>query len=459
MEAAPFHLETLFSLMDTIPLGAILSDVQFRLLKFNKAAERIFGYKEEEVIGTVPFGTMIPWSVQPYMEDMIRRLREGEVQAYNVNQNITRDGRLITCEWHNARLLDEEGNFWAFLAMCRDITEERRQQKNMQILMDMLPGFAFFKNRDGSYRMASRMICDAIGKPLKEVQGKTDQDLFPPLIAAKYQEGDELIFGGSVDAYYAEEEAFYLGRKIPVTVRKVPVREEDGTISGLVGLAFDITDIKQYQEQLSASLREKELLLQEINHRVKNNLQMIIGIVQLQVGTVKDSGVISALKEVESRIRTISFVHEKLYQTESIDKIPVRELMSQLVKGVLHMAGAEERIRFAVDIPEIVFDADLALPCGLIIHELANNVVKHAFHCPQEDCCITLRMKVEEKDYVIEFEDNGRGLPEDFQKDSPDSLGLYLVQILCRHQLQGTVDISSEAGTKTIIRFPKPVES
>ena len=221
-------------------------------------------------------------------------------------------------------------------------------------------------------------------------------------------------------------------------------------------LAYDITDRKEIDRRILASLKEKEVLLQEVHHRVKNNLQVISSILNLQSSFVTDEKVLEVLKESQSRIKTMSYIHEKLYQTADFSSIEFTDYIGSLSRNLVQSyAPGDTRIKLDLDFDEIFLGLDQAIPCGLIVNELVSNALKYAFNGRNEG---TLYIGLKEAEGYIELQikDDGVGLPTDFKYENSESLGIYLVYALVE-QLDATIEVDSKLneGTRFRIRFVK----
>jgi PAS domain S-box-containing protein len=205
------------------------------------------------------------------------------------------------------------------------------------------------------------------------------------------------------------------------------------------------------EEQMKSSLREKEVLLREIHHRVKNNLQIIASLLHLQEGSVDEKEVADVLKESESRVKSMVMVHEKLYESPNFTDINFKEYIEKLVYDILYTYGIKIGIiKVQLDIEDTNLNIDTAIPLGLIINELITNTVKYAF--PQNEGTITLKLKSLPENMEITIADNGIGLPKDFDLENPETLGLQLVQSLV-NQLEGKLKLNNDNGTEFKITF------
>ncbi|MFM1931675.1 MAG: hypothetical protein RL226_978, partial [Bacteroidota bacterium] len=232
-----------------------------------------------------------------------------------------------------------------------------------------------------------------------------------------------------------------------------PVRVQD-EIEEISCLVFDITDRKSMDRKILASLKEKEVLLQEVHHRVKNNLQVISSILNLQSSFVDDERILGILEESQSRIKTMSFIHETLYQTADFSSIDFAEYLNTLAKNLVQSYSKGDcAIELVTELKQINLNLDQAIPCGLIVNELVSNALKHAFK-GRSNGNITLGISEVNHRVELKIADDGIGLPADFNPKESDSLGIYLVYALIE-QLDAAIDVKSLNGTTFLITFDK----
>jgi two-component sensor histidine kinase/CHASE1-domain containing sensor protein len=215
---------------------------------------------------------------------------------------------------------------------------------------------------------------------------------------------------------------------------------------------------KQAEAALRTSLAEKEVLLKEVHHRVKNNLAAIIGLVDMQGQTLGDEPSRTALAELNARIRSIAFVHEQLYQSADLSRIEFQDYIEALIP---HLRSSYERswdVGINLNATGIQVGLDIAVPCGLLVTELVTNALKYAFpagrpHAVAEGCQIVISIEEDGASYVLTVADNGVGLPSDLDWLKTKTLGLQLVRMLGQHQLRGRIEWDRTAGTTFRLRF------
>jgi len=240
-----------------------------------------------------------------------------------------------------------------------------------------------------------------------------------------------------------------------VLARGVPVRNEHGEIISWAGINLDITDLKKAEELIKASLAEKEVMLREIHHRVKNNLQVISSLVSLQADTLDDERMRAVFGDVRDRVRAMALVHEKLYQTGDLAHLNFADYAASLLQYLWRSYGAQaEDVRFNLAVAPVALPIEAAVPCGLILNELAGNALKHAFPSGRDgEVAVGLELDPAGGTLCLRVCDNGVGLPAGLEWRQSRSLGLRLVQMLAG-QLRGKVETGPGPGTEFLVTFP-----
>jgi two-component sensor histidine kinase len=218
----------------------------------------------------------------------------------------------------------------------------------------------------------------------------------------------------------------------------------------------DITDRKIAEKRIEASLQEKDILLKEIHHRVKNNLQIVSSLLKFQAKYTDDERVIAEFRESQNRIRSMALIHEKLYQSQDLARINFAEYIRSLAKHLFHSHNAYKRgVALHLEVDNVSLDIDAGIPCGLIINELVSNVLEHAFptRTINQSPRIYIGLKAgDTPKLVLTVGDNGIGLPPGFDIYNSESLGLQLVTMLVE-QIEGDIIFEVCEGTKFEITF------
>jgi PAS domain S-box-containing protein len=218
-------------------------------------------------------------------------------------------------------------------------------------------------------------------------------------------------------------------------------------------LAGEVTERRRADERMSSSLREKELLLRELHHRVKNNLQTISSLLKLRLRRSSSSELSEIVRDTQNRIRSIWLVHERLYRSENLSMVDFSEYVRTLAQHLFDSHSVDrEAINLLVECDPIELNIDMAIPCGLILNELVSNCLRHAFPNGRSGE-VAVRLRRAEKSVRLEVQDNGVGIPENAEKGNSGSLGITLVYELAS-QIDGTVQVDRTEGTHFVVRFP-----
>jgi len=240
------------------------------------------------------------------------------------------------------------------------------------------------------------------------------------------------------------------GKEVIFRVRPSIIKNEN-SINGILLIMEDITELKKVENSLKHSLEEKEILLREIHHRVKNNLQIISSLLSLQRIQVEDKQTADILWECQGRVRTMAMIHENLYQSQDIGFINFSNYVEKLLYDIFNSYRVDKgSINLNTLIQSVEMGIETAMPCGLVINELATNSIKHAF--PEGNGTIKVELKSDGKSYVLTFADDGIGLPQNMNPQKSKKLGLMVVKTLV-NQLNGAMEIDRTNGTKFTIKF------
>lgn len=237
------------------------------------------------------------------------------------------------------------------------------------------------------------------------------------------------------------------GSAVPVGMSINPLFDEAGNHTGYIGVTRDVSAQKAAEESLRASLAEKELLLKEIHHRVKNNMQIIHSLLNLQAAQVGDPVFLNMLRDSQRRIRSMSLVHEKLYRSPDLGRIDFPDYMRSLIAGLGKSLAVPSRIRIVTEVGDVSLDIHTAIPCGLLVSELVSNAFKHAFPGDRTGQVVVRLGRRPDGKLNLSVADDGVGLPADFEIRRTESLGMQLVGLLVE-QLNGTLEVRRGRGTE-----------
>jgi PAS domain S-box-containing protein len=291
------------------------------------------------------------------------------------------------------------------------------------------------------------------GVPESALLGHTDEEIHPPEITDAYlpylQKAVETRTSQTRECTITLPSV----GQVTFVVTYVPLLDEQGEIYQILGITHDITLRKQSEKQIQESLREKEVLLQEIHHRVKNNLQVISSLLDLQSQQLNEPHLVEMFRNSRNRVKSMALVHEKLYESKSFAKVSFSEYIETLVMNLLVVYEEKSnQIDLELNLDEVALTIDTAIPCGLIINELVSNALKYAFPNQTRGTIFIAFNAQEDKHYTLVVRDNGIGLPPNFNFHTVKSLGLQLVKILAS-QLEGTLQVDDSSGTEFQLKF------
>jgi PAS domain S-box-containing protein len=436
----------------------IFINVKGRVVYANRRWVEVMGYTREEFCS--PGFDFISVVIAPEFRDTMREKYRKHLSKQDLTPDehvvIAKDGRRIPVILSTT--LIRYGGETAILGTLTDITELKRSeealkksQEKYRELVENINDVIFSTDQNGIYSYVSPAVERILGFLPNELTGKNITEF----ILAEDQERLWADFGATLAGELRPSEyrmKTKTGEFRWVRTSSRPL-SADGAVSGLSGLMVDITERKQSEEQMRASLKEKVVLLKEIHHRVKNNLQIIYSLLNMQARNVNNPAVIGAIRESQNRVRTMALIHERLYMSSNLSDIDLREYITQLLHELYSSYGADpDRIRPELELADVRMGVDPAIPCGLIVNELISNSLKYAFPEGGKGA-IRIGLQITGNGAIrLEVGDTGAGLPEglDFQKTG--SLGLQLVCSLVA-QLRGTIRLESRQGTNFVIEF------
>lgn len=305
----------------------------------------------------------------------------------------------------------------------------------------------------GKFADFNSSACEQLGYSPQEMSEMSINDIIAPGklegmkgIIDNLIEGKQLKNRLTVETFLMRQDNSQINVEINISL----VRFSDDAY--MVMVARDITERKEFENALKSSLKEKEVLIREIHHRVKNNMQIISSLLNLQKQYVNDEEAVNVLLESQNRVKSMAMIHEKLYKTNNFSEINFGDYIKSLVDDLFRSYGADPvQIKKKMIFDEIMLGLETAIPCGLIISELVTNTLKYAFpnHMEGE---FRIEMYEIEGLYHLIISDNGVGMPPDINFDKTETLGLILVNTLV-NQLEGTVELESNNGTQFKIVF------
>ena len=430
------------------------------IIQANKAAAAFYGYSIEKLkqMRIQQINDLPPEAVK---SEMAKVLSSGGNRLEFMHRRA--DGSIRNVEVYCSKT-EIKGNVLLY-SIIHDTTE-RTQARNalresanfLNLLLEAIPVPVFYKNLEGRYLGFNKAFEVFFGKSKEQLIGKSVFDISSSELAKAHHAKDvELFEKPGIQIYDSQirDSNSYLHN---VIFHKATLTDSQGSITGLIGVVLDTTERKQAEEELLTLLSEKEMLLKEVHHRVKNNLASILGLLDLQVQTISDESARASMVELSNRIRSMALVHEQLYQSNDFSKINYQDYLEELcayLRSSYHLSGD---ISVSVSAVGVMMGLDIAVPCGLLITELVANSFKHGFPASRSctgagGCKIDVSAQWDGVSYTLAVADNGVGLPAGLDWSNAKTLGLALVKLLGEHQLQGRIELDRTRGTTFRLRF------
>jgi PAS domain S-box-containing protein len=453
------------TVLDNLPDAVYAKDIQGRKTLANPADVRCIGATTEaEVLGKDDFELFPMDLAEKYFVDDQTVIRLGMPVINREEHRIGTDGQPGWLLTSKVPLRDGDGNIIGLVGIGHDITARKRtemvikeSEEKFRSLTESATDAIICIDAERRVLVWNRAAESIFGFTASEMLGQVVDGVMPERLLQRHLEG--------IDRMLNTDHSTQLGRVVEsVGKRKdgseFPIELSLALWDGSDGRRFtasirDITERKRVEEANHKSLQEKEILLKEIHHRVKNNLAVVSGLLRLQERQVENEEAQNALREAQDRIRSMALIHEKLYQSQTLARIDFGNYLQHLVASLSRTQKTPGLdITMNVRAENIHFGIETAIPCGLLVNELVSNAFKHAFR-GRERGSLSVLMTRKGGQFVLNISDDGIGLPPDLEMRKNDSLGLQLVYSLA-NQLDGTIEMHSNGRTEFCITFADP---
>jgi len=442
--------------MEAAPDAIVVVNRQGMMVMINSLAEKLFGYKRSEMINQ-SVEMLVPNHLRSkhighranYFQDPHTR-RMGEGQALTGKR---KDDTEFPIEISLSPLEIENENF--VISIIRDTTSRQKLEAKFRGLLESAPDGIVVVGPDAKITIVNSQTEKMFGYTREELIGQPVEILVPMRSRdehVKYRNGymedsrTRPMGAGRVLSGRKKD-----GSELPVEISLSPLETEQGVL--IMSIIRDITDRRKAEEQIKNSLREKEALLKEIHHRVKNNLQVTSSLLRLQSGYIHDPRTLEMFADSQNRIRSMALVHEKLYKSSDLSRIDFSEYVDNLAQLLFRSFGVEpQQISLEIKKQAVFLSVETAVPCGLLVNELLSNSIKHAFPKGRQGK-ISVNIEMHDNSEIeIEVNDDGVGLPESFSFETTETLGLQLVRTLV-NQINGRIVVKNNNGASFSIIF------
>lgn len=434
-----------------------------KLLDINKKCKDVFGYDKEEILGKHIFssGFISSKDLSVVMRSFHRALKRKKTFGLVELQVKAKNNETVFIE-ANAQIINRNGNADGVVVILRDVTGRKKSDEKLRDIelklsqakslahlgywdYDPFSGelfwtdevYAIYEYKIGEILPTFEMFLDFIHPE--------DRDMVKD--AMHYSIANSTSYEAEFRFFTSKGNIRYGHNKGEVAVDK------NGNVIRLSGMIQDITERKKAEEQIKASLAEKEVLLREIHHRVKNNMQVISSMLKLQAEKIKGKKHFHIFHESINRVHSMALIHTLLYHSGDLSKIPFREYVPKLCNNLMFLYKAQKRgVRIIYKIQDIHLTIETAIPCGLIINELVSNTLKHAFPGARKGTIMIKMRRVKGQKIKLTVSDDGVGMPEGLTFAKAESLGLEITNLLT-YQIGGIIKHSNSNGTELTITF------
>jgi PAS domain S-box-containing protein len=432
----------------------IITDINNSMLK-------VVGKKREELIGRNCYEIFKNFNSPNHDHDFKcshdKVLSSGRPDRYQ--QKIQRSsGEKIWFDTLMSPLFDDKGEITHIIVAFRDINDivlAQDEIKKLSIVVEQSPVAISLMDNKTNIQFINPSFTKLTGYSPEDILGKSMKILGPKSLKEEEHVNifEMAVHGKLINQIYCNEKKE--GGKYWVSANISPIRDARGDIAGIVEIQEDITQRLSDQKQIEHDLREKELLLQEIYHRVNNNMQIMISLLNMQINRTEINREKDILRMAQSRVGAISAIHNDIYQEKSFVAINMTNVINNIFNmlcDTLMIPLGTISLDVNAEIPE--FGLDLAQPCALIINELMSNCIRHAFSDGKGKIQISL---ITNKDNIITLNvaDNGIGLPELLDPEKSDTTGFRLIYMLAIGQLEGSVNFNNKKGCSVDVIFKK----
>lgn len=429
-------------IVEAMPNALVIVDRHGDIVHVNTHAEALFGYERSELLGT---------AVEVLVPERFRALhpkhRDGfflapAARAMGAGRDLfglRKDGHEVPIEIGLNPIPTESEPL--VLASIIDITGRKRAEERFRLVVEAAPSAMLMVDERGMVTLVNSEAEQLFGYSRSELLDRPVEMLIPDRFRAGHAEWREGFFRApAARAMGAGRDLFGLrkdGREVPIEIGLNPIRTEEG--SYVLASIIDISERLHAAQRIMDSLREKEVLLKEIHHRVKNNLAVIGSLFYLQSTTTQDERILRTLQDCQDRVRSMALVHERLYLSEDLSSVDFSEYVEELAHQLLRNNSLSEgSVRLQLQCEPVSLSIEQAIPCGLILTELISNALKHAFPDGRSGEIRVSFERISSDELTLSVCDDGVGLPDDVSLESRHSLGMRLVQSLAQ-QLDGAI--------------------
>ncbi len=452
------------STFEQASIGFAHLSVNAFFLRLNKKFCRILGYSPDDLLGKSIIDITYPEDLENDLKDL-EKIISGKINSYTVEKRLMhKDGSIIWANISRTAILNDRNEIKYFFTTIEDITQKKTLELELQRNKDLLENI-FSVLPVGVCILDSNRTLISRNKRFDEIWAGSD---YNKIEDHKKYEGwlaniESEIINKDWACYKAlKNREITLGEIIRIECfdgsRKTIINSaipiiNNGQVVCAVNVIEDITKLAETEAELKKLISEKEMLIKEANHRIKNNLQLISSFIHLQTENVTDNKIKNVLTDSLNRIASISLLHDYLYSSSNLNEVNMQTYLYKIVDRIIvTLLSGSKKIKIIKDIHNFTVDSGLAISIGIILNELITNAAKYAFE-DEDNGIIHFEVKLIDKNILFNFNDNGKGLEKNIDFAKAGTLGFQIIYSLI-NQYGGTIDYEVNKGTMYKIKFP-----
>jgi len=439
--------------------GFWLTDTHGKILDVNESYCKMSGFTKQELL-TMQIKDIVAEESESETARRIKRIMLHGSERFN-SVHRCKDGRILEVEVSVKILYSEDNHFISFF---RDITEHKQAEKALQesekrfraTFEQAAIGFAICNSRTGRYIRINQKYCDIMGYSMAEMMEKSFMDVsYSQDIQMNMDKVSQLIEGKgneySFEKRYIRKDGTVIWGNLTIS----PLWDTSSIPKEYFHIAIveEITERKRNEEKIKSLLSEKELILKEVHHRIKNNMNTIYGLLVLQAEALNEPLAIAALHDAGNRVKSMQLLYDKLYRSAGYSDISIIEYLPPFIDEIVSNFPNKNLVGIETNIEDFILSTTKLQPLGIIINELLTNIMKYAFIGKREGL-ISVSAHQKDNHVMVTIADNGNGMPESISFDNSTGFGLVLVNALTQ-QIGGTIRIERGQGTKIVLEFEK----
>ncbi len=443
--------------VEASPSGMVMMDDKGTIVMVNSMTEKLFGYNRQELLGH-SLEILLPERFrQNHPEYRYAYIGESRSRPMGHGKDVYglhKDGYEFPIEVGLNPIETQYGIY--VLAAIVDISDRKYAEKMLRLAVEASPSGMIMSDSDGLIVMVNTTTETLFGysrteltnRPIEMLIPKSHRQHHPQLRKNYLEQSSARAMGHGRDLYGLHKN----GREFPVEIGLNPIQTPHGLM--ILASVIDITQRKHHEEQLKAALKEKDLLLSEIHHRVKNNLQILDSLLSMQSDRSVNDAAIAVLKESQNRIKSMAMIHQVLYESTDFSRVDFSAITESLVSNLSASYALDpSSVRIAIDSDHVLLPINISIPLGLIVNELCTNAMKYAFGQNHQGN-IQIALKYVGNDHLrVIVSDDGMGLPDELDIDIAPTLGLQLVTLLSE-QISAELTIKRKNPTRFTLVIP-----